>query len=183
MTRLEDSGLHLLECSNCFGNWMPYVTLLRFMRGGVPTANGAAAPGDLDSGPPAPGNPGTPAAAEPTLEDLAAVVVESNTTKTLQCPECHVDLHKDRVHPMIPVQVDRCPHCDYVWLDVGKRPLMRRLWTELQSSTDERIVQLREKVAQASAAWAGRSRLSDDLTLEIYQTRRSLGPLGGLYGF
>lgn len=48
-----------------------------------------------------------PPTTEATLEELSAVVAESNSTKVLRCPECTRPLLKDKFHPLIPVQIDR----------------------------------------------------------------------------
>jgi len=147
MTRTEEHTVRILTCSNCFGNWIAYPALLRLIRP-------VAAPAEAGA---------EDASAEPTLQELAAIVVESNTTKRLRCPECHVELRKDRMHPMVPVEIDRCPRCQYVWLDVGELPLLKRLYQELQSSTDPRVMQLREKIAGVAAQWEGRTRLADQV--------------------
>jgi len=60
---------------------------------------------------------------------------------------------KGRFHQMIPIQIDRCKPCDSLWLDTGEYALIRRLYVELWTSTDPRIVELREKVASVQAAW------------------------------
>ncbi|MEI8195447.1 MAG: zf-TFIIB domain-containing protein [Phycisphaerae bacterium] len=161
MTRVEENNIRICTCNNCFGNWMPYPTLLRLVRGNTKLQNPAppATPAVLpDSHPeitpvvsPDPAASSTPA--EPSLEDLAAIVVASNTSKSLSCPECQVPMRKDRLHPMIPISIDRCKQCDGVWLDVGKKPLLIRLWAELQASTDLKVIALRDKVAHNALAW------------------------------
>ena len=34
MTRVEENNIRMCTCNNCFGNWMPYTTLLRLVRSG-----------------------------------------------------------------------------------------------------------------------------------------------------
>ena len=49
---------------------------------------------------------------------------------------------------MIPVQIDRCPQCDYVWLDPGELDLLLRLYRELMTEDDPAIAEKRSKLAQ-----------------------------------
>lgn len=69
-----------------------------------------------------------PPTTEATLEELSAVVAESNSTKVLRCPECTRPLLKDKFHPLIPVQIDRCPYYQGIWLDAGERSLLHQLF-------------------------------------------------------
>lgn len=131
MTRVETDGLQKCTCSNCFGTWINTSALLRYTRREAQEA--AENPGESDS---------------TSLADLAAVVVESNTTAELRCPDCQRPMEKEKWHPMIPVEVDKCQRCRGVWLDVGELPLLRRLFEELQNSEDPEVVRLREKIAR-----------------------------------
>jgi Zn-finger nucleic acid-binding protein len=74
----------------------------------------------------------------------------------LRCAECEKPMVKDRFHPMIPVDVDRCKACGYLWLDAGEMMLVRRLYAELMSSNDPEITRRRDKVAAVAAQWQGR---------------------------
>lgn len=129
MTRVEKEGVRIATCSGCYGDWLQRLALLRLVR-----------------------EPMEVKESDPSLQELAAVVVESNTQKTLSCQECHQGMRKERLHHMVPVQIDRCYKCDAVWLDVGKLSLLRRLYQELQVSTDPAVIALREKLAGANLA-------------------------------
>lgn len=124
MTREKVGTVNVHACPGCFGKWMQDVSLQRLVQQ------------------PQEGND-----AAVSLQDIAAVVAESNTTKKLHCPTCPNDLEKDRFHPLIPVEIDRCPKCKGIYLDVGELPLLQHLWTELQNSDDPQIVRLRDKIA------------------------------------
>jgi Zn-finger nucleic acid-binding protein len=150
MTRLEEDGIRSCICQQCFGRWIGTTPLHRRVRLDVEL---------LQTAPPAEApNPSTPAAPDP-LEDLVAIVAESNTKTSLRCPTCEKPMTKDRFHQMIPVQIDRCRHCDSIWLDTGEYALIRRLYVEMFTSTDPRIVALREKIAGARLVWDERERV------------------------
>jgi len=136
MTRVENDGLKWCSCSNCFGTWISNIALLRRLRNDV-----AAVQGGQD---------------EVSLADLAQTVSVANTKVALHCPACEKPMTKDRMHPMIPIQIDRCKACGYVWLDAGELELMRRLYAELMSSDDPEIVRRREKVAAVMTQWDAR---------------------------
>ncbi len=132
MTRVIQENVRMSTCPECFGTWIDRVALMHLTRTPVPLA----ADGSSD----------------PSLQELAAIVVESNTTERLHCPVCPVDLVKERYHPLIPVDINRCPRCAGVWLDVGELPLLRRLFTELLTSMDPEVVALRDKVGTTGLA-------------------------------
>ena len=146
MTRVEEGDFRWAVCANCFGTWIGSVMLLRRLRT------------DVQNPPPVPQAGDQPA----TLEDLAQTVAASNTKAILRCPECDKPMSKDRVQPMIPVQIDRCTPCQMVWLDAGEMELLRRLYRELMTSTDPEIVQKRERIGTLMADWeAGRHNTLD----------------------
>jgi len=159
MTHSTQENVRLNTCPGCFGIWIEKIALNRLARTPAP--------------PPADGSP------EQSLQELAEIVVESNTKGRLHCPVCPVDLVKDRYHPLIPVEVDRCPKCAAVWLDVGELPLLRRLFAELQSSTDPQVMALRDKVANTALAMEQMHQRTRDLQ----DINTGTGPLGfGGYG-
>jgi Zn-finger nucleic acid-binding protein len=131
MTRVEQDGIKSASCPNCFGTWICDIALLRRVR--------------LDAA--------ASSAPQTSLADLAEVVAASDSKEPLRCPQCEKPMIKDRYHPMIPVQIDRCKPCGYVWLDTGELSLIRQLYIELMTSDDPEIVQRRDKVAAALSAW------------------------------
>ncbi|HVX86982.1 MAG TPA: hypothetical protein VH253_19515 [Phycisphaerae bacterium] len=155
MTRVEEQiGGAMLKshvCQTCFGTWVPHVALMR--RANLDAARAAAHLGE-----PAPDHapagstpaPAGDAAVAATLTDLAAVVAETDTKKELRCPSCNKILVKDRFHALIPVTIDRCKPCGCSWLDAGEMPMIRRLYAELMSSTDPKVVTLRQKASGTS---------------------------------
>ena len=130
-------------CPSCFGVWIERIRLLGLARA-KPMAGTASSAGDAS--PAASANPSHTT----NLRDLVAVVVESDTKKELDCPECHATMEIQRLHPMIPVNLQNCRRCASDWLDVGKLELICRLYWELLNSSDPKIVALREKYALAS---------------------------------
>ncbi len=128
-------------CPSCFGVWIERIRLLRMAR----TQPGAVMPTSSAN---------SAASADPSqtadLRDLVEVVVESDTKKPLDCPDCHATMEIQRLHPMIPVNLQNCRSCASDWLDVGKLELISRLYWELLHSSDPKIVELREKYALAS---------------------------------
>jgi Zn-finger nucleic acid-binding protein len=139
MTRVEQDGIKSISCPSCFGTWIADIALLRRVR-----LNAAPAAADA---PPAPAT---------ALVDLAEIVSASDSKEPLRCPQCEKPMIKDRYHPMIPVQIDRCKPCGYAWLDTGELSLVRQLYTELMTSDDPEIVRRREQVATALSAWDSR---------------------------
>ena len=133
LTRIEDEGIRSQTCGGCFGTWIGKMQLTRLVRQPLPSA-----------------------LAQVPLEELAALVTESNTKRILQCPECGLSMKKVRFHDLVPVNLDRCPKCESFWLDAGELSLLRRLYAELMQSDDPRITRLREKIGQANIAWAER---------------------------
>jgi Zn-finger nucleic acid-binding protein len=151
MSRVEEqvSGavLRSHSCPQCYGVWIPHVALLR--RANIDAARAHAHLGEPAADHAEAGTPTAPAVEAPTasLEDLAAVVAETNSKKELRCPSCNKMLQKDRFHPLIPVMIDRCKPCGCSWLDAGEMPMIRRLYAELMSSDDPKVVELRQKTA------------------------------------
>jgi Zn-finger nucleic acid-binding protein len=134
LTRVEEDNIRSAVCGNCFGTWINAVALLQRTR---LDAAAAQLPQPVNASPATtapPFPPETPAAA--SLEDLAQVVHVSNKHPVLRCAQCEKPMTKQRVHPLIPIEVDRCRACNYFWLDAGELPLLRRLYTEMIISTD-----------------------------------------------
>ena len=130
-------------CPSCFGVWIERIQLLRIARN-HPGAVTTEAPGQTNSA-------GSANAGQTTdLRDLVEIVVESDTKKPLDCPDCHATMEIQRLHPMIPVNIQSCRSCASDWLDVGKLELIGRLYWELLNSSDPKIVEMREKYALAS---------------------------------
>jgi Zn-finger nucleic acid-binding protein len=142
LTVVIKNDVRIKTCSSCFGDWVARAGLMHLVR-----AVSSPAPASAAGGAPAPANSTTV-----NLQDLAALASESDTKTPLSCPDCHVQLAIDRLHPMIPVNLQFCRKCDGVWLDVGKLPLVQRLFHELLTTTDPRLVQVREKLALAEMA-------------------------------
>ena len=164
MTLVEEDGITRKTCSSCFGDWMRRITMLHVVRGPLPAdalpqpaaavpadTGGAANTSTPGSAAGVPAVPSAPAAQRPvaSLVDLAVLVKESNIGRPLRCPECQQLMRIGRVHMMIPVDVQFCDPCQGVWLDVGKLPLLHRLYYELLHSTDPKIIELRERLALA----------------------------------
>src|SRR5689334_21371946 len=102
LTRVEEDQLRLQTCSNCFGTWIKQGML------GLVVRNPAVM---------------VEAGEKPRIEDLAATVSESDTKGVLKCPECLCAMRKGRFHQLIPINIDQCPKCLGIWLDVGELPL------------------------------------------------------------
>jgi len=130
MTDVIQNDMHAKTCSVCFGIWISREGLLRLVR--KPQVDDQ-----------------NPQSSQASLQDLAAVATESDTPKPMVCPECSQKMRIDRIHPIIPVNLQFCDKCHDVWVDVGKLPLIQRLYTEFQNSTDPKIVEIREKYAMA----------------------------------
>ena len=148
MTDVMEGNFHVKTCSSCFGEWVSRPALMHLVRTPPPIAAEPAAATDAPSGE----SPGaTPTeVAPPDLRALAALAVESDTKKPMQCPDCHVQMNIDRLNPLIPVPIQICKKCSGAWLDVGKRPLLQRLYYELTNSQDPKIIALRDKLGIAN---------------------------------
>lgn len=157
MTDVMKSDVHVKTCSDCFGVWISRQGLLHLVR----------MPSDDDQ------------AQQASLQDLASVATESDTLRAMACPECNAKMRIDRLHPIIPVSLQFCDKCQYVWMDVGKLPLIQRLYTEFQKSTDPKIVEIREKYAMAQLGLeVSRERQND-----VLQRARNLNsPVTGFGG-
>jgi len=127
---LDEKGIMAAQCPQCQGIWVSKMALDRLTRreadqpGGVLTASG------------------------PGLQELAARVTQTDTVAEITCPYCCVAMVKERFHPMIPVQTDRCPKCDYIWLDPGEMDLLLRLYRDLMSEDDPSVADKRDKLAR-----------------------------------
>jgi Zn-finger nucleic acid-binding protein len=138
MTRTEEDGIRAHVCGSCFGTWISQVAMLRRVRLDVQEMQ----------------EKGT--SSLPPLGELVELVAEANSKKMQRCPECEKPMVKGRFQQMIPVTIDRCRHCDRIWLDTGEFNLVRRLYMEMVTSEDPSIVRLREKVGTVGAAWEAR---------------------------
>ncbi len=114
MIQVEEAEVTAATCGTCHGTWISAAALQRRTR--------------LET------LPGGPHLTLPPLTDLADTVSHSNSTAALSCPDCQRVMTKDRFHPKIPVQIDRCDACQHIWLDAGEQGLLLRLYEELMSS-------------------------------------------------
>ena len=140
MTDVMEGNFHVKTCSSCFGEWASRPALMHLVRTPPPIA---AAPTD---GVQLAGTNAEP----PDIRSLAALAVESDTKKAMQCPDCHLQMNIDRLNPLIPVPIQICKKCNGIWLDVGKRPLLQRLYYELTTTNDPKIAALRDKLGIAT---------------------------------
>lgn len=131
MTRVDQPQFNHFTCGHCFGNWCPKPNLLHWIL--------------VDP------DPSENPTGEPAIQDLAALVAASDTKKRLPCAGCRQTMRVSRLHLMIPVDIQECVKCQYVWTDVGKRALIKALFHAMKNSTDPRIVALREKYAKVEA--------------------------------
>ena len=129
LTMTNYGGVNVKTCNSCFGTWISRVSLMHIVRAVEPP----------DAGPDT-----------PSLKDLAALVTEGHNKRRFPCPECRQQMTIDRLHPMIPVDMQFCGKCAYVWLDVGKLAMTQRLYHALTNSTDPKIIEIRERYALAS---------------------------------
>jgi Zn-finger nucleic acid-binding protein len=147
LTRVEEANIHSAVCGNCFGTWIDAGQLMRRAQLDIRLAKDDELPSSPSAAQPAGGPPTTP------LEELAQIVQESNSRDMLRCAACEKPMVKGRFHPMIPVEVDRCLKCGYIWLDAGEMSLVRRLYAELMTTQDPEVARRRDKVAAVAAEW------------------------------
>ncbi len=136
----EDEGVLCATCPDCGGTWISSKALERLVE------RATAATGDSAEA----------ARGEESLAALSATVSAANTGGELRCAECHAVMTKERFHPMIPVQIDRCERCDYVWLDAGEKALLVRLHRELHLSDDPEVAGRRDKLDRLAELQNGR---------------------------
>ncbi len=140
MTDVMEGNFHVKTCSSCFGEWVSRPALMHLVRTPPPIAAAPAEDVELAGASSEP----------PDIRSLAALAMESDTKKAMQCPDCHLQMNIDRLNPLIPVPIQMCKKCNGIWLDVGKRPLLQRLYYELTTTTDPKIVALRDKLGIAN---------------------------------
>jgi Zn-finger nucleic acid-binding protein len=150
MTRTEEDGIRAHVCGSCFGTWISSVAMLRRVRLDVKEMKEKEGQSKL-----------------PPLAELVDLVAEANNKKSQRCPECEKPMTKDRFQQMIPVTIDRCRHCNQIWLDTGEYNLVRRLYVEMMTSDDPQIVRLREKVGRAGAAWDARTTATEEAARSV----------------
>jgi Zn-finger nucleic acid-binding protein len=83
------------------------------------------------------------------LEDLATMVVKADAKEKLRCPSCPQEMVRQKYQSAVPVTVDQCPRCQFIWLDAGELALLRRLYAEMLTSTDPRLMAIRDRLAVA----------------------------------
>jgi uncharacterized protein len=127
---LDEQGIMAAQCPQCQGIWISQIALNRLTR--------------READQPAP----VLTARGPSLPELAERVTQTDSTGQIDCPYCAVTMIKERFHPMIPVQIDRCPKCDYIWLDAGEQDLLLRLYRQLMTDDDPAIADKRAKLAR-----------------------------------
>ncbi len=129
LTTTNYGGVNVKTCNSCFGTWISRVSLMHIVRAVEPP----------DAGPDT-----------PSLKDLAALVIEGQNKRPFPCPECRQQMTLDRLHLMIPIDMQFCGKCNYVWLDVGKLAMTQRLYYELTHSVDPKVIEMRDRYALAS---------------------------------
>jgi Zn-finger nucleic acid-binding protein len=148
MTRVEEEGIPSAICQQCFGRWISGVAMNRRTRLDVDQASQTDGSGS--------------SLMQQSLEEMVEMAAAADSKGSLRCPTCEKPMQKDRFHQMIPVTIDRCRHCQSLWLDVGEYQLIRRLYVELMTSTDPKVVSLREKLAGARLEWDAHQRALAD---------------------
>ena len=147
MTDVMEGNFHVKTCSSCFGEWVSRPALMHLVRTPPPIESTPAIDTtNLEETSTASVVPNAP----PDLQDLAALAVESDTKKAMNCPDCHIQMTVDRLNPLVPVPIQICRKCNGAWLDVGKRPLLQRLYYELTNSQDPEVIALRDKFGIAN---------------------------------
>src|SRR5437899_1611358 len=116
MTRVEEDLLKSFTCPECFGTWMSQTALIRRMRMDADQNVDVMAGGNL--------------------EDLIEVAAQTDAKAPLRCAGCAKPMMKGRLHPLIPVIVDRCIACCEVWMDAGEYRLIRYLHKEMVTTDD-----------------------------------------------
>ena len=96
MTNIED-GLPVLTCSVCHGSWLRANEYARWLK--------SQSPGTF---------------AEDQTKDASErfAIVESN--KAITCPDCGRFLRKYRIGATVDFHIDRCNHCNGVWLEANE---------------------------------------------------------------
>jgi hypothetical protein len=100
-----------------------------------------------------------------SLEDLIEMVSQTDSKEVLRCSGCSKPMVKGKLHPLIPVMVDRCGPCGEVWMDAGEYRLIRCLHKEMVTSEDPAIRAKLEKIAGVRIAedmWKERRKLDFD---------------------
>src|SRR5947209_12467046 len=98
MTRAEDEGVPSCICQQCFGRWIAETAMHRRTRLDVEQVQDGRKAGGLD-------------VMRQSLEDLVEIAATADSKMPLRCPTCEKPMTKGRFHQMIPVPIDRCPHC------------------------------------------------------------------------
>jgi Zn-finger nucleic acid-binding protein len=112
-----------------------------------------------------------------TNSDLGKMLekaTSSNSHGSLYCPDCHLEMAKDRFHPMIPVELDRCGKCGYVWLDAGEQALLLRLYRELATTKDGEVSIRRDKLDRLEKMYKEPLPGIPELETEIDALKRNL---------
>jgi len=123
-----DRGVTCTVCRSCRGTWISGKALERLLAR-CEGRNGDAPASDNDA-----------------ISRLSEVVAGSDSRGELRCADCHTPMIKERFDPSIPVLVDRCPACDYIWLDAGERELLLALHYQFLTSDDPAIANKRERI-------------------------------------
>ena len=121
---IEQQGIMATQCRQCKGIWISAIALERLKNKNAQTAKTEAAP----------------------FAELAEEVAKTDSTHELECSVCGKGMEKTRFHPMIPVQVDQCTACGYVWLDAGEQQMLLELYREMMTSDDATVKDRRDKL-------------------------------------
>lgn len=119
------------ECPGCFGRLVDDLALKKLVRAAL---TGKQVDGEAL------------AIQDDDIVELAALVTESDSRGEVRCPRCMAPMSKERVHQLVPVNVDRCAKCQMTWLDAGELKMLQRLYYEMQTSDDPKVVRIREKI-------------------------------------
>jgi len=127
------SGIMETRCPRCYGIWVSQTALRGIIHRELENAT------DSDV----------------SVPQLSEIVARADSTQVLYCPECHIALSKERVHPLVPVQVDHCPKCNYIWFDAAEQLLMLRLYREMINSDDPYLAEERRKLDRLEEIYKG----------------------------
>ncbi|MFQ6048068.1 MAG: zf-TFIIB domain-containing protein [Phycisphaerae bacterium] len=93
---------------------------------------------------------------EPVKDRFIEMAEQSNTSRTILCLRCGLQMNKQQFKDWDDIVIDQCPRCQLIWLDPGELEKIQIYWEYAQDHPDADYLDAVEKKAALQIQWQQR---------------------------